>query len=280
MLDTWQDKTLAQMKDFLQSFDSVQAAFVVGSLANDLVQPDYWSDIDLIVVVSDQEISQFFPNTGWLEPIRSVFATSHSEDPPRFTLRVCFRDMRRVDFIFILASEFNNPKARNLHHFQKDYRVLFAKSPEVDQTLPQKFGVKSENQDPETQFLVMSNAFWFKGMLTVYKVVRNDLLIALHLALDLMRDCLVLKMMIRDRAKGTRHHRIGGVENMFVTQLMAQPSDYTAQGILVMVERYSQIYENLAVEWSPDYQVKREHLLDWTRQARGNLEQSDINIRS
>ena len=82
---------------------------MVGSLANDIIQPDYWSDIDLVIVISDPAINQFYPDTDWLMPINSVFATSQKQDPPRYTLRVCFTDMRRVDFIFLLASAFDDP---------------------------------------------------------------------------------------------------------------------------------------------------------------------------
>jgi hypothetical protein len=131
-----------------------------------------------------------------------------------------------------------------------------------------------------SQFLVMSNAFWFKGMLAVYKVVRNDFLIALHLALDLIRDCLVLRMMLRDRDEGTNHHRFGGVGNEFVAQMNLNSLDISAIGILEMIENSSQMFDDLAEEWSSDYLANRSPLLGWIKQARENLQIGDTQIRS
>ncbi len=268
---TWQDDTLQQLKDLLQPFDAVQAVFVVGSLANDSIQPDFWSDIDLLIAVSDPAISQFYPGTDWLKPINSVFATSHSQAPPRHTLRVCFTDMRRVDFIFSLASAFDDPNSMNLQCFQAGHRVLFSKAPHFERELSKKAGILPSENNPDAEFLALGNDFRFKGMLAVYKVVRDDLLIALHLALDLMRDCLVLRMMLRDREKDTSHHRIGGTGNELVTQMNSHPQDYSAGGILAMIDYYSQIFDNLAKKWSPSYQLKRDPLLVWSNLAKEYL---------
>lgn len=267
MNESWQEGTLAQLTDYLQSFDAVQALFLVGSLANDAVQPDFWSDIDLLVVVADQAIKQFYPGTTWLQPISPIFATSQSQDPPRYTLRVCFADMRRVDFIFLLVSAFDHPGSLGLDRFQGNHRLLFSRSSKVEHFHTGEPPAMPAAQDPGARFQAMSNDFWFKATLAVYKVVRNDLLIALHLALDLMRDCLVLKMMLRDREAGTNHHRTGGPGNELLTRLNAQSPDYSPAGILALIADSSQIYEDLAKEWQPDYQAHRKPLLDWIEQA-------------
>lgn len=283
---TWQDTTLLRLKTLMQSFDAVQAMFVVGSLANDAIQPDYWSDIDLVIVVSDPAIAQFYPDTDWLMPINSIFATSHSHNPPRYTLRVCFTDMRRIDFIFLPASVFVDPNSYILLKIPEERQLLFSKIPQIETRFLEKSGVLPAEQDPDTKFSTMSNDFWFKGMLAVYKVVRNDLLIALHLTLGMMQDCLVLRMMLRDRTDGTRYHRIGGDGNELVDQMNAQPHVYSAGGILAIIEYYSQIYDNLGKEWSTSYETKRDPLLDWIKQVREqlsdqeNLARKEFDIRS
>ena len=129
-------------------------------------------------------------------------------------------------------------------------------------------------QDPDEGFLAMANDFWFKGTLAVYKVVRNDLLIALHLALDLMRDCLVLKMMLRDRSAGKSHHRVGGPGNELVAQMNALTPGYSPAGILTMIQNASQIFEDLATEWQPGYEAKRAPLLKWIEQAQTSIKPS------
>ena len=278
--DLWQTETLEQLKNLLQSLDTVQAAIVVGSFANAAIQPDFWSDIDLVVVVSDEAINQFYPGTEWLRPIGPVYAASRSQGAYHNTLRVCFVDMHRLDLIFLPASAFEAPSAWGYNPFQTGYRVLFSRSIIVDEFLSQEHAATSDQLDPETQFWIMSNDFWFKGMLAVYKVVRNDLLIALHLTLDLARDCLVLGMMLRDRAEGTQYHRIGGVGNELIDRINLELAEYSSASILDMIEKYSQIYDDLAGEWRSDYRANRSPLLDWIKQARETLSRSDRQIRS
>ena len=142
-----------------------------------------------------------------MKPIQSIYTSSHSKDPPRYTLRVCLADMRRIDFIFLLASAFERPDLANPYRYQKSHQVLFSRLSNLEQVVKKENHTKLEEPDPNIQFLHMSNDFWFKGTLAVYKVVRNDMLIATHLALDLMRDCLVLKMMLRDRTQTIREQQ-------------------------------------------------------------------------
>jgi hypothetical protein len=84
----------------------------------------------------------------------------------------------------------------------------------------------------------------------VYKVVRNDLLIALHLAQELIRDCSVLGMMLRDRATGTNIHKHGGIGNQIVAQLEVTQKPFTPVGILDSIRESNEVFENLACEWS------------------------------
>ena len=85
---------------------------------------------------------------------------------------------------------------------------------------------------------------------------------------------------------GSLHHCIGGVENELITRLNLQPCDYSSQGILTMIEYYSQLYDDLARGWLSDYQPKRDPLINWIEKARQhlrhceNLGHTGTNIRS
>lgn len=117
----------------------------------------------------------------------------------------------------------------------------------------------------------MVQDFWFKGMLTVSKVMRHDLLIAAHLALELLQGTYVLAMLLRDRALGTSHHREGGMGNDFVAQLGMLHSPFTAKGILESVRQSSIAFDGLAKQWSGDYQEQRHPLLAWISFAQETL---------
>jgi hypothetical protein len=99
-------------------------------------------------------------------------------------------------------------------------------------------------------------------------VVRHDLLIALHLTQDLIRDCCVLEMMLRDRETGTNIHRHGGIGNPFVAELEVTQKPFTAIGILDSIAASNEVFENLACEWSTDYQEKRHLLQAWIEKAK------------
>lgn len=97
----------------------------------------------------------------------------------------------------------------------------------------------------------MLNDFLFKATLAVTKIVRCDLLIALHLPLDLIRDCCVMQMMLRDRQEGTTHHASGGIGNDFVGNLNTIPKATTAQDILESIKESADCMDNLIKQWDP-----------------------------
>jgi hypothetical protein len=121
------------------------------------------------------------------------------------------------------------------------------------------------------EFQVMVNGFWFKGMLALTKVMRDDRLIALHLALEMVQDCCVLGMLLRDRAEGTDHHRHGGAGNEVAKALEATRHPHTAAGLLDALEQAAVAFDHLAARWSGEYREQRVPLLSWIRHVRLNL---------
>jgi hypothetical protein len=102
-------------------------------------------------------------------------------------------------------------------------------------------------------------------------VARGDLLIALHLALEMVQDCCVLGMLLRDRAEGTAHHRHGGIGNDRVRELEATRFPYTAAGILDMIEQAAVVHDDLASRWAGRLVQQRAPLLAWIDRARQAL---------
>ncbi len=83
----------------------------------------------------------------------------------------------------------------------------------MDDIAAQKFSKQDIPFVTQEQFNEMVHSFRFKSILAVSKkVVGGDLLIALHLAQDLIRDCSVLGIILRDRATGTNIHKYGAGE--------------------------------------------------------------------
>lgn len=145
---------------------------------------------------------------------------------------------------------------------------MLSRSELVDRLARQTHLQKEAQLATQEQFLELVRDFRFKSMLAVYKVVRDDLLIALHLAQDLIRDCSVLGMMLRDRAAGTNIHKDGGMGNQVVTQLEGTRQPFTPPGILDSIAASNEVFEALASKCSDAYQENRHFLLAWIEKAK------------
>lgn len=263
----WQERTIQEMITLLEANEAVRALLLKGSSANLSLQVDTWSDVDITIVVADGALEAFFPTTVWLAPLGNVYTFSQSSNEQTKTTRVCFTDFRRIDCVFLQESDFQT------HALQSEaIKPLFSRSPLVNEVL-----AKVILQPPPAsvmtaeQFDHLVNDFWFKGMLTTSKVMRNDLLIATHLALELIQDTCVLEMVLRDRALGTSHHRKGGWGNDFIARLSTTQHPFTAIGILESVKQSSTVFDDLAKQWSSDYREQRHPLLAWIRFAQETL---------
>jgi hypothetical protein len=265
----WQETTIQDLITLLEPQQTVRALILKGSYANTDIQPDTWSDIDVTIVIAHGMLAAFFPTLAWLEPLGEVYTFDQSTHANSGITRVCFSDFRRIDCTLVEEGHFLEQSIQS-----RVARSLFSRSPIVNANLARiTIGEPPAPQIIKADFEHMVNQFWFKGMLTTSKVMRNDLLIATHLALELIQDACVLAMMLRDRAYSTSHHREGGMGNDFVAQLNLIHYPYTAAGILETVKECSILFDTLAQQWTPDYQERRHPLLAWMRYAQEMLGQ-------
>lgn len=214
----WQDIVIRDLIALLQLDKDVLSVIVSGSCALSSIKKDAWSDVDLLVVVSEHAINRYFPALDWLQALGDIYAFEQNANQFTYTSRICFTDFRRLDIVLTTELALEQIDSWNSGSFWNSTRTLFSRSTLVDTILARKFERPKPSQISAEQFQAMANRFWFKATIAVTKVVRNDLLIALHLSLDLARDCCVLAMLLRDRAAGTNYHRHGGIGNDFVGQ--------------------------------------------------------------
>ena len=149
------------------------------------------------------------------------------------------------------------------------HRVLFSRSPELGAALARGLPRPAYSPPRPERLGEMASRFWFAASVAVYKVVRGDLLIASHLALELQQDCLVLAMMLRDRDAGTTHHPKGGQDEELLRYLLLAPPPPSPAGLLDVIEHSARAYDELCAEWSPAHAERREPLLRMIRRARG-----------
>lgn len=265
----WQEAALRDLIHLLSADSAVRALALFGSSLQ--TELDLWSDLDLLLVVEESAKARFYPDTQWLGPLGELYTWDQSANPFVSVTRACFRDFRRLDFLITTETALEQLDRWPSVAFWHGTRLLFSRSVRVGELLAQKLTAPRPGLVTETQFQAMVNGFWFKGMLAVTKVRRDDLLIALHLALEMEQEYCVLGMLLRDRAEGTAHHRHGGMGNEVVRRLPTTGLPYTAAGILDRVEQASMAFDELAARWSGGYTAQREPLCAWIELARRSL---------
>ena len=270
-MQPWQADLLDKLVSYFEPNQDVLGLLLFGSYSRGENHHDYWSDIDLLVVVKNEKLETFFPTIEWIRSFGGLYTCDQSFDEFKGTTRACFEDFRRVDFVITTEEKLVKIDEWSSVPFAAGARILFSRSQVVAEV--SRSGNLQRKLTPvtEDQFLEMVRKFRFKSMLAVDKVVRNDLLIALHLSLDLIRDCSVLGMMLRDRRTGTNIHKEGGVGNQLAAQLQMTQKPFTSLGILDSIKESNQVFETLASEWSSDYQENRQMLFEWIERAKVEL---------
>ena len=270
-MKNWHENMLGKLVSYFEPNKDILGLLLFGSCTKPEFHPDYWSDMDILVVVKDKRLDRFFPTIEWMNHFGRLYTYSQSSDDFKCTTRTCFENFNRIDFVITTEGDLAEVSKWSNIPFYSGVKVIFSRSKVVTGFATQKYDQQELLPITEEQFLEMVRNFRFKSMLAVYKVVRNDLLIALHLAQDLIRDCCVLGMMLRDRATGTNVHKHGGIGNQIVAQLQVTHKPFDSFGILDSIKESNKIFEKLAYEWSSSYQENCQPLLDWIEQAKVEL---------
>jgi hypothetical protein len=274
-MNNWQESMLDDLRSNLERNENILGLLLFGSCSRPEVAHDEWSDIDLLVLVKDDKLDEFFPGIAWITAFGKLYTYSQSADDFKCTTRVCFENFNRIDFVITTEESLSNVNLWPSVPFFAGAKVLFSRSDILDEIASQRHFPHHFTPATDERFQELVRNFRFKSMQAVYKVVRNDLLIALHLTQDLIRDCCVLGMMLRDRGTGTNIHKQGGAGNQLVAQLEVTRKPFTSMGILDSIQASNEIFETLAGEWSGEYQESRQFLLRWIEKAKAELRQQE-----
>lgn len=267
----WHADLLDKVISHFEPNEDVVGLLLFGSYSKSDSQYDYWSDIDILLVVKNNQLEKIFPTVAWTDSFGKLYTYSQSSDEFKCTTRLCFENFNRIDFVITTEEKLTRLDHWSSIPFAEEATLVFSRSKVVDEVARQSLQRREFLPAKEDQFLGLVRDFKFKSMLAVYKVVRNDLLIALHLTQDLIRDCCVLGMLLRDRAMGTNIHKHGGMGNQLVAQLETAQKPFTSIGILDSIQASNEVFEKLAGEWSSTYQKNRHLLLEWIEKAKTKL---------
>ena len=267
---TWRDEAIAWIAAALSPDEDVRGVALLGSMAGGGT-PDRWSDVDVLVVVAGGALGRYHPATPWLCGLGEVYAVAVSQMPFWSATRAFLVDGRRIDCVVLPEASLARVEEWGSSLFPGGVRVLFSRCVALDAALASAFPPESRPPLSRERLNEMANDFRFKGMLAASKVARGDLPVALHLSLDMVRDCCVLAMMARDRRTGTCHHRDGsGAEDLFAL-LSGAAGPFTPAGILDSIGNACAAFDALAAELDPSWRPSCRPLLDWVAQVRASI---------
>lgn len=283
MTSDWHQGLIEEIGAFFEQDAGARAVVVSGSVADPAVAQDAWSDVDIKVILADTAVGRYFPDTDWLQRFGQVIGVERHDGALTKTLRVCLDDYRRLDVVLVPESSLAEPSFWLHGSVQAACAIVWSRLPDLAGRL-----AEVPKPDPfvpasEADVLAMADPFWFQAAMAIGKVMRNDLLIGAHMALDLARTCLVLQMMRRDREKCTNVHRTGGWGNEVVEMVWPAAAGQSAGGqesgpgsnarnILDLVERSCEVFDVLAADLAPSYAARADLLrpaIDAARSALG-----------
>ncbi|MFD2078897.1 Streptomycin adenylyltransferase [Actinopolymorpha cephalotaxi] len=248
---SWHSDALNHIAVAAAADRAVTQAWVYGSGASgDL---DEWSDLDVGLVVSGEDPRKIAA-PDWLASLGPIWTFQCADRDGGALVRTVFRDGRRIDLSAVGDPEVLPADRRRIDLIVSDADRVGQPSHPSHPSHPSQPSHPDSGPD-EVELPDLVHQFRFTAALAVVKDARDDLLIGGHLALELPRLCLVLAMLLRDRAEGTAHHRFGGARNDVwdhVLDLMPE-QDSGRDSVLDLVDASAGLFDDLAARVWPDY---------------------------
>lgn len=204
-MKTWHRNLLDDLISRFEPDEDVLGLLLFGSCSKPLSHYDDWSDIDILVVVSNGKIENFFPTVDWITFFGSLYTYTQSSDEFKFVTRVCFENFNRIDFVITTEEKLANVTRWPGVPFFSGTKTLLSRSHVVEEIASQGPFPPILPLRTDDEFLELVRNFRFKSMQAVYKVVRNDLLVALQLTQDLIRE--LFEKLAGEWSRSYREHR-------------------------------------------------------------------------
>lgn len=250
--DQWQSRLVRALDRQLYTDPDIRALVLVGSLADENADVDRWSDVDLLLVVAENAVERYFRSPAWLHPYGRVVGVERHRGEKSRTLRVCLTGGRRLDVVLIPDSLARELPPGDSPPSGLPHTVLWTREPNLaDRLYPSPAAEAPAVSERELER--RADRFWFQAVLAMTRVARNDYLIATHLALGLVQECLVLQMIRRDQIEGTSAHRTGGWGNDLVDGFAWDPGSPRPLRILELIRQSCETFDHLASRLSPGY---------------------------
>jgi predicted nucleotidyltransferase len=269
----WQQSIVSQISRILRDDPEAKAFVLIGSLAQKEVQVDEWSDVDAVVILTETALDRYFLSVEWLGSLGRPIGVERHEAGSAKTLRVCLEGLRRIDLTLVPESALADASSWEHNLLAEPYVILWSRIDGLEAKMSTLPSAQPFRDISDAEITHRADEFWSKASVAVVKVLRSDLLVAAHLVLDLVRDCLVLQMIRRDREKGTTVHRTGGFGNEIVAKLWTGGQGSSPDEMLSLLERSCLVFDELASFLWDGYEERTRHLLPAIERAKRDVRQ-------
>lgn len=180
---------------FGESSELVDAIIVIGSRARQQNTADQYSDLDIMMVVSD--VRSFLEKDDWLNQIaRFYISFVETTIAGQKEKRVLFEDAQDVDFIFLskdsMKTILESEDGKGI--LARGNRILVDKIGISEQLKQISASMRSYSPPGEQEFLNLVNDFWFHAVWAAKRIARGEQWVA-KTCLDSYLKGLLLSMM-------------------------------------------------------------------------------------
>ncbi|MEM7375546.1 MAG: hypothetical protein AAF587_43535 [Bacteroidota bacterium] len=202
------DPFVAEIVHLFRTELKVEAIVLLGSQV-DRAETDYWSDIDMTIVLAsgqDIEKDQIVKATHGLG---QLICKEEFETQEVFSQRLVLLRNKKIERVDVKTCTL---KAWRRIRFSAEsrHRILYGSPLEINRREDRELFGFGQAEKERTRI----HNIWFLFFECVKKFMRNDNLIGLHLLLDLVREYLVLRMQERDVKYQTNIHKKGNREQL------------------------------------------------------------------
>jgi aminoglycoside 6-adenylyltransferase len=156
----------------------IRAAIVLGSRARTDHPADPWSDLDMVVVVTDPK--PFLTSAEWLKNVGPFWVTFVEPTATENVMerRVLFEGGLDADFAIISCAKFEKEIGNAAEFFRRGVRVLLDKDDFTAGLFPLSAATAPSGAPTVSDFLAVVDDFWYHAVWTAKKLRRGELWVA------------------------------------------------------------------------------------------------------
>lgn len=191
------EQLIGRFVAWAQDRPDIRLAIVLGSRARVEPPADEWSDLDILLMVTDPEL--YLTGSDWLKNLGD-FRITFLEPTPLgggMERRVLFKGGLDVDFSIVSSTQAEQGVQRSspseiMQIFGRGMRVLLDKDGRVPPVNPTIIKPGSSSSPTQSEFIETANDFWYHAVWTAKKLRRGEVWTAM-MCCDVYMKRLLLK---------------------------------------------------------------------------------------